>query len=408
MKQAVIAGGGIAGTAAALALAREGWAVTVCEAAPGFAEVGAGLQMSPNAAKVLRWLGVLDAVAARAFRPEAAELRDGASGALIYRAALGAQAEARWGAPYLHVHRADLLEVLVDAAQAAGARLRTGARVASYVLRSEGPAVKLEPGATRRPVEPGETRETLAADLVIGADGLHSALRAQLNGPEEPVFAGQVAWRGTIPAGRLPAGLVAPNATVWAGPGRHLVTYWLRGGALVNFVAVESCPEWTAEGWSAPGDPERLRRGFAGWHSQVTGLLEHVEETFLWGLFTRPAQVRWVDGPVVLIGDAAHPMLPFLAQGAAMALEDAAVLVRALQAEAGAAEAAAAFEERRWHRVTRVQERSIASGRLYHEAPGPVGAARRGLVRAVSRLMPGLAAGRLDRLYGYDATEGLG
>ena len=395
MRRAVIAGGGIAGMAAALALAREGWQVTLCEAAPAFAEVGAGLQMSPNAAKVLRWLGVLESVAERASRPESAELRDGRSGTLAYRAPLGEKAVARWGAPYLHVHRADLLRVLLEAAAEAGAELRTGARVAAYTIRSEGPAARID----------GD--EALAADLVIGADGIRSVVRAQLNGAEEPVFARQVAWRGTVPADRLPANLVRPRVTVWAGPGRHLVTYQLRRGALVNFVAVEECEEWTAEGWSAPGDPDRLRRGFAGWHRRVAQLLDHVDETFLWGLFTRPAQVRWVDGPVALLGDAAHPMLPFMAQGAAMALEDVASLVRALQAEDEVAKAALTYEDQRWGRVTRVQERSLANGRLFHERPGPVRAGRWRVVRSVSKLMPGVAAGRLDWLYGHDATEGL-
>jgi salicylate hydroxylase len=232
--------------------AREGWQVTVCEAAPAPAEVGAGLQMSPNATKVLRWLGVLDAVAAQAFQPRAAELRDGKSGAWIYRTALGAAAKARWGAPYLHVHRVDLLAALTSAARESGAVIRGGAPVASYALHPEGPVLKLAGG------------DTLRGDLVIGADGIRSALRAQLNGPEDPDFSGQIAWRGTIPAERLPKGLVAPDATVWAGPGRHLVTYYLRGGSLVNFVAVEERDRWTAEGWSAPGDPDELRRGFAG------------------------------------------------------------------------------------------------------------------------------------------------
>ena len=396
MRHAVIVGGGIAGTAAALALAREDWRVTLAEAAPELGEVGAGIQVSPNAAKVLRWLGVLDAVAERAFRPESAELRDGPTGTLAYRAPLGAKATARWGAPYLTLHRADLLAILVEAAREAGAEIRTGARAGSYSLRSEGPAVRLEGDAP------------LAGDLVVAADGIRSALRAQLNGPEEPAFAGQVAWRGTVPAERLPEGLVRPRATVWAGPGRHIATYHLRGGELVNFVAVEECDEWAEESWAAPGDPDRLRKGFAGWHRRVTQFLDHVDACFLWGLFTRPAQVRWVDGPVVLIGDAAHPMLPFMAQGAAMALEDVAVLVRALQEEADVAKAALAFEEERWSRVTRVQERSRANGRLFHERPGVVRTGRWRMVRAVSKMAPGVAAGRLDWLYGYDATEGRG
>jgi len=392
----MIAGGGIAGMAAALALAREGWRVTVCEESPAPAEVGAGLQMSPNAARVLRWLGVLDAVAAQAFRPRAAVMRDGRSGARIFRAKLGRAAEVRWGAPYLHVHRADLLAALSDAAGEAGVNIRRRARVESYALRPEGPTLKLAGG------------ETLTGDLVIGADGIRSALRARLNGPEDPDFTGMVAWRGTIPAERLPGGLVAPDATVWAGPRRHLVSYYLRGGSLVNFVAVERRSAWTAEGWSAPGDPDRLRRGFEGWHPDVTGLLDQVDETFVWGLFGRPEQVRWVDGPVVLIGDAAHPMLPFMAQGAAMALEDVAVLARELQAGGDLADALLAHEERRWPRVTRVQQRSLANGQFFHRQPGIVRTGHWGLISTVSRLAPGLAAAQLDWLYGHDATEGLG
>jgi salicylate hydroxylase len=396
MTQAVIAGGGIAGMAAALGLAREGWQVTVCEDAPAPNEVGAGLQMSPNATKVLRWLGVLNAIEERAFHPSAAEMRDGQSGARIFRIPLGAAADGRWGAPYLHVHRADLLAVLTEAARVAGARIRGGARVTGYVLRPEAPALKLAGG------------DTLTGDLVIGADGIRSALRSQLNGPEEPDFTGQVAWRGTIPAERLPAELVAPDATVWAGPGRHLVTYYLRGGSLVNFVAVEERAGWTAEGWSVPGDPEELRRGFAGWHPDVTRLLDHVDETFLWGLFGRSEQVRWADGPVVLIGDAAHPMLPFMAQGAAMALEDVAVLVREIQNGGDLAEILLAHEERRWSRVAHVQRQSRGNGELFHKRSGITRLGQWGLISTITRVAPGLAARQFDWLYGHDATEGLG
>lgn len=396
MKRALIAGGGIAGTAAALALARAGWGVTLCEEAPAPGEVGAGLQMSPNATKVLQWLGVLDAVAAKAFRPEAASMRNGRTGARIFRIPLADRAEARWGAPYLHVHRADLLAALSDAAVAAGADIRGGSPVARFVVRPEGPALRLGGG------------EILEGELALGADGIRSALRGQINGPEDPKFSGQIAWRGVVPSSRLPQGLVAPEATVWAGEGRHLVTYFLRGGTLVNFVAVEERAVWTAEGWSAQGDPEELRHAFTGWHRDVTGLLEYVETTFLWGLFGRPAQVRWTEGPVALIGDAAHPMLPFLAQGAAMALEDVAVLVRALQAHDTIPEALLEYEERRWPRVTRVQERSRDNGQVFHRRPSAGLLGHWGLVSAASSLFPGLAARQLDWLYGHDATEGLG
>ena len=394
MNRALIAGGGIAGMAAALAMARMGWQVTVCERAAAPGEVGAGLQMSPNATKVLRMLGVFDAVDAQATRPGTAQMRDGHTGRLIYQVALGAMSVLRWGAPYLHVHRVDLLAALSDAALAAGVRIRNAAQVEGYAIRPEGPVLMLA----------GD--ETLAGDLVIGADGIRSALRGQLNGPEAPDFTGQIAWRGTIAAEHLPEGLVADGVTVWAGPGRHLVTYRLRGGSLVNFVAVEERQQWTDEGWSAPGDPEDLRRAFSGWHRDVTGLLDHVGETFLWGLFGRPEQVRWVDGPMVLIGDAAHPMLPFMAQGAAMALEDVAVLVGKLHAQRDVPAALQAYEERRWPRVARVQQKSVANGRLFHRQPGLSRRGHWGLVSAVTRLAPGLAARQLDWLYGHDATEG--
>lgn len=391
MPHALIAGGGIAGMAAALALVGKGWQVTVAEQAAELAEVGAGLQMSPNACHALRALGVLDGVAGRAFRPEAAVLRDGRSGSEIYRAPLGEAAEVRWGAPYLHVHRADLLGILAEAAAEAGAEVRLGIRVRRTLELPEGVALHLE----------DESR--LEGDLAVGADGIRSGLRAQLNEKERPRYSGQIAWRGLVPADRLAPGTVAPEATVWAGPGRHLVTYFLRGGSLVNFVAVEERPEGLAEGWVAPGDPEILRRGFEGWHPKVTALLDGVTETFQWGLFDRPGQVGWTKGHTVLVGDAAHPMLPFMAQGAAMALEDAVVLGRCL-AQSDIAAGLATYERRRWNRVAKVQARAEANGRLFHKRTALGRLAAHLPVRAVSRLAPGLAAGRLDWLYGHDVT----
>lgn len=400
MARALIAGGGIAGMAAALALARAGWEVELFEQAPALGEVGAGLQLGPNATRVLRWLGVLDAVAPRAVRPEAAELRDGESGRLLFRLPLGAAAEARWGAPYLVAHRADLHSALRGAVQAAGARVVLGRRVTGYAARPEGAALHFEADAAR------------SGALVIGADGIRSALREQLNGPEVPVFSGRVAWRGLVPAAALPSG-AAPVVTVWAGPGRHVVTYPVRRGELVNFVAVEERAEWTAEGWSVPGEPARLRAAFAGWSEPVTTLLGAVRETFVWGLFQREAQIRWVNGCVALIGDAAHPMLPFLAQGAAMALEDVAVLAgQVAQAREAPEEtrpgALAAsllgYERLRWPRVRRVVERSEENGRLFHRRAGPLATAALSLGGRLSAAQPGLAARAFDWLYGYDAV----
>lgn len=392
MRTALIAGGGIAGVAAALGFARAGWDALIFEQAPALGEVGAGLQLSPNACKVLDRLGVLPDIFARANGPEAAEMRDGVTGELIYRAALGADAEARWGAPYLHIHRADLLDVLAGSASEAGVGLELGKAAVGALSRPDSAALHLRDGTVRE------------GDLVVGADGIRSALRAAISPAEEPRFTGQVAWRGLVPSEALPDGEVAPAVTVWVGPGRHLVAYPVRGGRLVNFIAVLERAEWADEGWSVPGDPDELRAAFAGWTAPVGALLAAVRDCFLWGLFDRPEQVRWTRDRVALVGDAAHPILPFLAQGAAMALEDGAALLRHVARAPGIPEALAAYEKERWPRVTRVLQRSRANGRLFHQ---PAGVARRlvhGFMGAVTRSTPQLAVSQLDWLYGHDAT----
>ncbi|MFK7944650.1 MAG: FAD-dependent monooxygenase [Paracoccaceae bacterium] len=393
MPTAVIAGGGIAGMAAALGLAQAGWHVTVCERADRLGEVGAGVQISPNACKVLEWLGVLPALSAHVFEPEAAVLRDGITGGQIYRAPLHSTGEWRWGGPYLHVHRADLHTVLADTARQSGVDIRLGTPVARAVMRPENAGLHLESG------------EIIEADLVLGADGIRSALRHGLARDEEPRFTGQVAWRALVPVDTFPKDLVAPDATVWAGHGRHLVTYYLRGGEMVNLVGVLEQDSWTAEGWSTKGDPRAFRAAFADWHLDVGVLLEAVQECYLWGLFDRPEQVRWVKGRLALIGDAAHPMLPFMAQGAAQALEDAAALVRHL-ADPDIPRALESWEAERWPRATRILQTARANGRMFHRAPGLARTMSRLLMRTVTKIAPGVATGQLDWLYGFDPVKG--
>ncbi|MEL6765790.1 MAG: FAD-dependent oxidoreductase [Pseudomonadota bacterium] len=404
--QALVVGGGIAGLATATALARAGWRVMLAERRQSFGAagdgaalppqaLGAGIQISPNASKCLKALGALDAVAARAFRPEAACLREGRSGRIIYRAALGAAAEARWGAPYLHVHRGDLAAALAEAAGAAGVDLRSGEAVDHVTAPAEGP-VRAQFGET-----------AVEAELLVLADGLGSRLRTALFDEAPRVFTGQTAWRAVLPVADLPeAARMAPEATVWAAPGRHLVTYYLRGGALLNIVAVEEVSRWEGEGWTAEGDPARLRAAFSGMHPSVDALLGAVERCSLWGLFERAMPESWHTGRAVLIGDAVHAMLPFMAQGAAMALEDAVVLARSLGAPgADLAPALSTYERQRRPRVERVMRMSRENGVLFHRGKGLRRSFDHALIGTVSRVAPSLAAGRLDWLYGHDATR---
>jgi salicylate hydroxylase len=382
--RAVVAGAGIGGLAAALALARRGWAVEVIEAAQGLAEVGAGLQMSPNAMRVLDALGVAGRVEAEGFLPQAAELRHWRTGALHGAVALGDAARARWGAPYIHVHRADLQAALLDAARDAGVVVTVATRVTGY---ADGGARVLTSDGDR------------AVGLLVGADGIRSAVRAAMLGDAPPRFTGQVAWRAVVPADRLPQGLVPPVAAVFCGPGRHAITYRLRGGSLVNLVAVEERAAWAEEDWRQAGDPADLARAFAGWAAPVAGVIAAVDACHLWGLFDRDPLPRWVDGRVALLGDAAHPMLPFMAQGAAQAIEDAAALARHVAGGATPA-ALAAYQAERRPRTAAIQAASRANAGLYHLR----GAAA--LKLAVLRAAPGLMRARLDAVYGHDAVGG--
>ncbi len=389
-RRIAVVGAGIGGLASATALARRGARVAVYEQAPALGEVGAGLQVTPNGVAVLEALGLAAAAEARASRPEAVELCDWRRGRLVARLPLGPSAVARWGRPYWQLHRADLLAVLAEGAAAAGADIRPGARVAGLEREGSGLRLRLAEG------------ETAAAEIVVAADGLRSSLRAAHFEATPPRFTGHVAWRALVDASRLPA---PPVTRVTMGPGRHLVTYPLRDGTLLNVVAVEERSAWTEEGWTTPGDPAALCRAFAGWGDPARQILAAVETCFLWGLFDHPPLPRWTDGRLALLGDACHPMLPFLAQGATMALEDAWVLAQALDEAADPGEGLAAYAAARRPRTARVQAAAARSGRLYHLGPGMREAAHLGM-RAASTVAPGLVARRFDWLFGTDVTRG--
>lgn len=391
--EVVVVGAGIGGLAVALALAQRGAGVTVLERAPELGEVGAGLQLGPNAVAVLEALGLRDAAEIHASLPEAIELADWRNGHVIARVPLGQTSTGRYGRPYWQIHRADLLAILANGARQAGVRLRLGAAVAAIEDIGDGVRVACEGGT---PVE---------AAAVIGADGVRSGLRAAHFGGGAPRFTGHVAWRGLVPAERLPEGLFPPVARVTMGPGRHVVTYPLRRGSLWNFVAVEERRDWVVEGWTHSDDPAALRAAFAGWEPRVTQLLAAVDQTFLWGLFDHPVLPAWARGRVALLGDACHPMLPFLAQGASMALEDAWVLAHELAAAApDLPRGLAAYEDRRHGRATRVQRAAARNATVYHmRAALPRAALHLGLGSA-SRLAPTALLARFDWLFGADVT----
>jgi len=385
-QQVTVLGAGIAGLAVARALALRGCTVTVLEQADAIREVGAGLQISPNGAAVLRALGLGPALEAASMRAASVELRDGLTGRPVLRLDL---ARLRPGQGYHFVHRADLIALLAQGAREAGVEVR---------LRQKVTAVRLEDAPV---VDLGV--ETHRAGLLIGADGLHSPTRIALTGRAAPFFTRQVAWRAVIPA--EPG--VDPVAEVHMGPGRHLVSYPLRGGTARNIVAVEERNRWVEEGWSLRDDPIEVRLAFADFNARVRGWLDQIEDVWLWGLFRHPVAAVWQralpQGAAAILGDAAHPTLPFLAQGASMALEDAWVLADRLAGADSLGAGLAAFQAARLPRVTRVVAAADGNARAYHLRGLSRVLAHAGL-RAGAMLAPGLALGRFDWLYGTDVT----
>lgn len=379
-----VLGAGIGGLSAALALALRGARVTVLEQAEDIREVGAGLQISPNGFAVLRALGLAEALISKSPRGAAVELCDYRASKPLLRLDL-TRLEADQG--YYFVHRADLVELLAAAARAAGVKIRFLQKVDTVEL-GETIQVVTAQGATRTP------------DILIGADGVHSILRQSLNGVNAPFFTGQVAWRATVPV----AASCAKVARVHMAPGRHLVSYPLRDGRLMNIVGVEERHSWAAESWSQQDDPAKFRAAFAGFEPRVTELLDQVETVHLWGLFRHPVAPVWHKGKAAILGDAAHPTLPFLAQGANMALEDAWVLADCLSICETVDAGLAAYQARRFDRVSRVIEAANKNARNYHLRFAPLRLAAHTALRLGGAIAPDMALKRFDWLYREDVT----
>jgi salicylate hydroxylase len=368
-----VAGAGIGGLTAALALAAQGFRVVVLEKTERLEEAGAGLQLSPNASRVLIALGLAPRLAARAVTPDAISLMSAQSGGEVIRLPLGEAATFRAGAPYWVVHRADLQAALqAQVNENPDIELRLGCQFEDAVTHAKGLTVVQRSGMARQ--------QELALAL-IGADGIWSTVRHHLFPDVQPRFSGLIAWRGTLDATQLPREYTSRRVQLWMGPEAHLVAYPIAGAQQINVVAVVP-GEWNRPGWSAPGETSEIKNAFAStrWPGHARMMIGAVDGWRKWALFTVPDGGEWTKGEIALLGDAAHAMLPFAAQGAAMAIEDAAVLAKCLgeaagETGAGIPEALKRYARLRRSRVAQVQRAASRNGMIYH-LKGPMAFAR--------------------------------
>ena len=351
----VVAGGGIGGLMAAIALADSGLHVHVLERATEFIEAGAGIQLGPNATHILRRFGIWRELEGDIVCPEAIRIFDGASGNLLASVPLGEQALERYGAPYGVVHRADLQRALLAVARNShNIEIRAGFELIDF--EQEGSCV------TAKSVQ----GETVAGAVLVGADGVNSRVRQRLGIRDNPKFCGRTAWRTLALPDARPAPTGLHDIGLWLGAKAHLVHYPVKGGAALNIIAVIEEP-WDHEGWDTPGEAGTLNAHFANWCDGAQALIASQRDWHKWALAQMSSLERWGEGRVTLLGDAAHPILPFLAQGGAMAIEDAAALASALNRTGSAiASALQHYFAARAKRTARVQRRAWQMGHVYH------------------------------------------
>ena len=387
----LIVGAGIGGLTAALALLRDGHEVEIYEQAPRLAELGAGVQISANGARVLFALGLEDAMRRVWSEPAGKEIRLWNSGETWKLFDLGAESVVRYGAPYFMIHRADLHGVLIDA-------VRT---LAPDAIHLDAQCIGFDDGGSAVTLHLSDG-ERVSGDALIGADGVHSRIRNRLVGDDKPEFTGCMAWRGLVPVEKLPSHMRRNVGVNWVGPGGHVINYLLRRGEIFNFVGVVE-RDWRVESWTEKGTREECAADFTGWNADIHAIIRNIEQPYKWALLGRTPLTRFSHGRATLLGDAAHPTLPMLAQGANMAIEDGMVLARCLSAYQDAATALARYDAARVERTAKLVRGANEMAKRFHN---PALADARGAKAYVdAQWNEETVKQRYDWIFQYDATR---
>ncbi|MFL2761099.1 MAG: FAD-dependent monooxygenase [Gammaproteobacteria bacterium] len=382
----LIVGAGIGGLVSALCLNKKGYEVEIYEQSEVLSELGAGVQLSPNATRVLDYLELTDDLKPHVFEPRSFQFLNYKTEKIISKRDLGSKIQDDFGFPNFDVHRADLQKVLLNKVEEKGIKIYSNMKVIDVGNEENKAYIKIN-------------EEKIKADIVIGADGIHSVVREKLFEKKESSFTGNVAWRMLIPVDLLPRDLILPDTTVWLGPKKHFVSYHVSGGKNLNCVCLVEQEGWKNESWSERGNIEDLREVYNGWNQTIETLLKIANPNTLyrWALHDRPPMKQWSKGRIILLGDAAHPMLPFLAQGAAMAIEDGAVLADCISSYEDNEKSLKYFEQIRKPRTSFVQLAARRNAKILHLS---------GLAAFFRNIVMGYAGNKIfNKLYSYDALS---